>query len=227
MRYLKYMVINRLTLSLLLTAVLIGCGKKSGTGDVTISSDTFATSGNAIVSAHALVSPTAFAVLDLSRSYSVAPSTTVTDFKICVKRIKLEGDDDQPRKKEGEKGDNGESDPDDIKFAPGLIDVGSGGEKTWGTVNLPTGFKLKKIKIKVKKDKDLCGVDYSVKFNSATTDQDVEFKWKFEPPIDLDAGVISLRLNEVIAALRQAGDDGTLASLKTHCESIESSGRKK
>lgn len=206
------------SLAVISTVPITGCGKKAG--DVTVESATFNTSGEALLAREKL-NPNSEA---LARFYpdeivaAVSPTTTVTDFKICVRKVKLENEDGKTEQKD---------DQDEIEFKPGLIDLTAGTAKSWGTMNVPVGFKLKKIKIKVKKDKDLCGVDYSIKFNSATTDQDVEFKWKFEPAIDLDAGnKLSLALATVVSALRQAGDAGTLSSLKDHVENTEGSGSK-
>lgn len=190
--------------AVVLAALTTGCARK--TGDVTVQSSAFSTSGAALLGRSGAPFP-------LKGTMAVNPTTTVTDFKICVRKVKLENEDDEVEKMD---------DQDEIEFKPGLIDLTSGAAKSWGTMNVPVGFKLKKIKIKVKKDQELCGVDYSIKFNSATTDQDVEFKWKFEPPVELDAGnKLSLALATVVATLRQAGDAGTLASLKEHVESSE------
>ncbi len=81
--------------------------------------------------------------------------------------------------------------------------------------------------MKVKKDQKLCGVDYSVKFNEQSTPEDIEFKWRFKPAIRVSQGdTLSMSLAEVVAALRTAGDEGTLASLKQHIERSEDIGKR-
>ncbi len=215
---------TRLLLSIT-SAALTGCG--AGTGDVTLSSGAYSTTGAVTLAASQLG-------LDPGAQFlSAFQAATVSDFKFCVKRVKLENEDGSAQKKEGEKGDGGEADVDDIKFAPGLISVGSGTAVDWGAVNIPVGFKLRKIKVKVKKDSDLCGVNYSVKFTSGSgsctsgceTDQDVEFKWKFEPALDLDSGTraLELSLSTVVTALRAWADSPT-GSLKDKIEADASEG---
>lgn len=197
---------------------LTGCGA-GATGDVTISSGAYSATSAAHLDAAAVGSDPGTTFLPAFQS------ATVSDFKFCVKRVKLEDEDGSAKKKEGEKGDGGEEGVDDVKFAPGLVSVGSGAAVDWGTVNIPLGFKLRKIKIKVKKDNDLCGVDYSVKFNSLTTDQDVEFRWKFDPALDLESGTraLELSLSTVVTALRSWADNPT-GSLKDEIEKDGSEG---
>lgn len=203
-----------------ISAFISGCGKTKS-GDVSVESGAFSTSGNALIARESLSENSElFSFLSPSDPVlALAPTTAVTDFKICVKKVKLENEDGGVEKKD---------DQEEIEFKPGLIDLSSGAAKSWGAMNIPVGFKLKKIKIKVQKDKDLCGVDYSIKFNDQTTTEDVEFKWKFEPAIELEAGnALTLAISSVVSALRSAGDAGTLANVKSHIESIEESGSKK
>lgn len=181
-----------------LSVVMLGCGKSSsGPNGATVQSAAFSPTGASALG-------TFFA------------TTTVTTFKICVKRIELDGDDDKPVKKEGEVGDNGEANPDDIKFAPGLIDLSDGTAKSWGNVTIPAGFNLKRIKVKIKKDKALCGTEYSVKFNEFEDPRDVEFRFRFNPsvPISSTSPVLTLSFKTVVDALKAAADAGTLAGSK-------------
>lgn len=184
--------------------LLTACGKEVA---LKISSASFATTG-------------ATALL----GFLATPSAPVTEFKFCVKRVKLQGEDDSPIRKEGEKGENGEDHPDDIRFAPGLIDISDGKAHDWGTMEIPTGFKLKRIQIKVRKDQELCGVNYSVKFNDAIAVENFEIKWRFNPPIDLASNidVLELSFNNLVASLRQAADEERLNNqLKERIEEIE------
>ena len=185
--------------SIAITPLFTGCGGKST--DVAVASDAFNKSGSTVPAS--LVS---------------TPATSVIDFKICVKEIELEDDTGRSRKRENQN---------EIEFNPGLIDLSSGTGQPWGTLKIPPGFNLSRIKVKVKKDQKLCGVDYSVKFNEQSTPEDIEFKWRFKPAIRVSQGdTLSMSLAEVVAALRTAGDEGTLASLKQHIERSEDIGKR-
>lgn len=197
-------VMKNYRLLLLGVLFLTACGKEAA---LKISSPSFATTG-------------ATALLGFLATHS----TQVTEFKFCVKRVKLQGEDDSPIRKDGEKGENGEDNPDDIRFAPGLIDISDGKARDWGTLEIPTAFKLKRIQIKVRKDKELCGVNYSVKFNDTIASENFEIKWRFNPPIDLASNieVLELSFKNLVASLRQAADDGRLNNqLKERIEEIE------
>lgn len=171
---------------------LVGCG--SGNGDVTISSGAFGQSA---------------ALMGKSVSAVTAAAASITEFKFCVNTVRLENESGDAEKV------NGNS---DIVFHPGLIDISSGQQKNWGTVSVATGVKISRLKIKVHKDKSLCGVDYSIRVNGNETDQDVEFKWKFNPAVELSGGqTVELGMTDVVTAL-SAGD---LASLKPIVEGVE------
>ncbi|MCM2323376.1 MAG: hypothetical protein NDJ90_08955 [Oligoflexia bacterium] len=147
-----------------------------------------------------------------------------TDFKLCVRRIKLFDEDGKAVKKDDETGLNGEKDPDDISFAPGLINIQNGVAQDWGVANVPAGFQLTKMTVKVHRDEGLCGVPYSVKFNDVTQTEDVEFKFRFSPAIDLDddTGAIALSLDAVVSALRNAASLGE-NNMKSYIEGVEGS----
>ncbi|MBC7691569.1 MAG: hypothetical protein H7222_07350 [Methylotenera sp.] len=187
---------------------LSACGK--GDGSVTVQSAAYPTSGAASVQSNSRDAAT------------VTPTATVTDFKLCIKTIKLEDEDGKAQKEE---------DQEEIVFSPGLIDVTAGIEKAWGNVKVPVGFKLSRIRIKVKKDQALCGVSYSLSFNGQTTPEDIEFRFKFDPAVDFEDGnTLNLSLNTVVSKLRQAIDSapgGSISSLKSQIENVEGSGVKK
>jgi hypothetical protein len=150
---------------------------------------------------------------------SVSPSTTVTHFSFCLERVRLYDDSGNTH---GE--DEGK---DYVEFKPGLIDVSDGLEKEWGSVPVPTGFRLKSLRAKVHQDRDLCGVDHSVKFNDLTTQQDLEFKFDFDPAVELAKDdVLKLTLNQVIADLRTAASGGGISSLKDRIEAVTGTGSK-
>jgi hypothetical protein len=152
----------------------------------------------------------------------------VSDFKVCVSRIRLIGedgndvkpvDDDTKADDSSSSSSSPSSSANEIRFSPGLIDLSSGKAVDWGKAEIPTGFKIAGLRIKVHKDKDLCGVDYSLKFNELTTPQDVEFKWKFDPAVEFTGTTekLEVSLAEVITSLGTAD----LSSLKERAESSE------
>ncbi|MCM2276449.1 MAG: hypothetical protein NDJ89_00040 [Oligoflexia bacterium] len=202
-----------------MSALTTGCGKS--TADIAISSDPVAFTGAA-----GRIDPGS-SLMSLAGIGSSALTDT-TDFSFCVRRVKLEGEDDQPVKKDDETGMNGEKDPDDISFAPGLITIEPNVAVNWGVANIPVGFKLKRIKIKVHKDQDLCGVNYSVKYNGVSQTEDIEFKFRFEPALDLDSdtSAIAVSLDSVVTALRNAGEVG-VNQIKSIIEGAEGSARQK
>jgi hypothetical protein len=187
--------------------LLTACGK---TGTVSIKSESYATSGASSLMA------------DRDSLALVTPSTNVSDFKICVKRIRLQDEDGEAVSKDGETGENGEKDVDDIRFSPGLIDLTDGLPEDWGKVEVPVGFKLSRLTVKVKKDESVCGVNYSVKFNSASSPQDIEFKFKFDPAVELsDGSTLNVSMAKVVEQLRLAVDSGDIASMKERIEAVE------
>jgi hypothetical protein len=187
-----------LVLGIVLGAALSGCGH-----NVTLKSEAFPLSGSTS------------ALVFLPTASVSAPTATVTDFKVCIESIRLQNDSDQVQQKDGQ---------DDIAFKPGLIDLSDGKEHDWGTLSVPTGFKLKRLTVKVHQDPGECGVDYSIKFNDTTTQQDVELKFSWNPPTELKSGdTLKLSLNSLIANLRAAVDAGTISSLKDRVEEVEGS----
>ena len=197
--------------------LLQGCGAKTaalGNGTVAVGSKAFATAAGA----------TAFALPEVS------------EFKICVASIKLVGPEGKAHIEQegnvqsGDDNDDAVESSDDraeIKFSPGLIDLSAGKEVSWGSLKIPTGFSLSKLKIKVKKDKEKCGVDYSVRFNGQEANEDIEFKWKFNPAVAIDANTSQLTLSfaSVVSALRAAAEAGSLDQMKNHVEALEDEGQ--
>lgn len=213
--------------------ILVGCGKSDSPSGVTISS-----------------APAAPALMRLVDSFSLPshPRAALTQLAICVKRVRIDGDDDKAIKKTGEVGDNGETDPDDIKFSPGLIKLVVAGQPaastdlTWGKVVLPLGFKVKRIRMKVKKDAALCTDStfdpngdssiYGIRAGNQifSANNDIEFKFKFSPSIDVaDGGVLRVTLDAFTTALKNAvaASDITGNSLKSVIEAAEGDAAKK
>lgn len=195
----------RLVVLALLAVGASACGKPR---EVTVSSAAYAADGVAEAPAASFLA-----------------SAEVAAFKLCVSRIRLIGKDGQAI--EGGDGSGGPgSEKGEIRFAPGLIDVGSGKSVDWGKVSIPVGYEISGMRIKVHKDKELCGVDYSMLFQKSgdsplTTSQDVEFKFAFSPVVRLDESTerLEVALAEIIDSLAAAD----LASLKSRVEAVESS----
>lgn len=204
--------------SIAIATIAVGCGK--GSADIAITSPAVSFTG-----ATALNSGLSSTFLSGGGFTSAAVSAT--DFSFCVKRVRLEGEDDEPVLSDDEDSNVAE-DHGYIQFTPGLITVSDNAAVNWGTVSLPVDFKLKRIKIKVQKSPANCsGANYSVKFNGVESTEDIEFRWRFEPALDLDGATsaLDLSLSGVVSALRNAGTiDAT--HIKQAIEGVEGSGEK-
>jgi hypothetical protein len=196
----------------LAAAALAATGCAQRVSGVTITSPGFNTS-----SANARLAPSG------SEEASSGDLADVTDFRFCVKRIRLIASDGSSVARDGEVDEEGNELRDELRFSPGLIDVSSGEQKDWGTLEMPVGFRVSEIRVKVKKDAAACGVNFSLSFNGETTPQDIELRWKFNPPIELDEGTqaISLSFSQVVSALRSAAASGSIGSLKDRAEAVE------
>lgn len=144
----------------------------------------------------------------------------VSEFKFCIRRVKLEAPDDSTVGGDA----NGE-----IIFQPGLIDVSSGAAAKWGEPAIPTNLQIKRMKIKLGVDQSLCGVNYSIRFNGVSSNEEIQFRWKFDPPLNSNVDAIELRLQAFVNALLADADAGTLTSgrLKTLIEGAEETGKVK
>jgi len=186
------LILNRNTFTsaaiLALSVALTGCGKDYGS--LTLS---------AVDSAS---SPSLLSALNPFASSALA-FPTVNEFTVCIKKIKLEDE-------TGEAQSGDDSEESEIEFKPGLIDLASlSTEKTLGSLaNAPVGFKISKVKIKVRQDKSLCGESsHAITWKqdggtTYSTDDEIEFKWVFNPAVDLAGGdTVQLTFNEFKTAL--------------------------
>jgi hypothetical protein len=181
-----------------------GCG-----GSVRLHSDAFGSSGTAMSLSQAL--------MDGSSILAATATSDVTDFRLCVSSVRIQNENGGNESKDGN---------DQIRFEPGLIDLSTGEEKDWGSADLPTGFKASRMQVKVHHDPALCGVDYSLQFNTATTQQDVEFRFRFDPAADLNADdTVRLSMEAVVSNLLAAVQNGTISSLKDRVEEVEGTAR--
>jgi len=145
-----------------------------------------------------------------------APSVSalaVTTFKVCIKKVELEDESGEAQRQEG-------SETDEIEFKPGLVDLSTiaTSEVTIGSLdNAPTGFKISKIKIKVKKDTSLCGASsHAIEINNGSsynTDDEIEFRWKFSPAVELAGGdTVQLAFSEFVTALASVSSGSAFAT---------------
>ena len=201
-------ILMQLLLLLSLAVVFSSCGKS---GTISVKSPAYAA-----------------ALTDMSSGFESAASyllsTPPATFKFCVKKVRLE--DENGEEQEGD----GEGDKKDIEFGLGLIDVSAGVAKDWGSVaNVPVNFKLSKIKIKVKKDDTQCAAlnGKSLVYESYSTPEDIEFRWKFNPAVELqDGSVINVSMNSIIKALGDAGSNLSNGNIKSYIENIEGAATK-
>lgn len=183
-----------------LALVSSGCGQ-GVTGEVKVQSESLSIPQSAVSAAEA--------------------ETQATEFKICVRRIRLERDDDESATSKESGTDEADEDG-YVEFSPGLIDLTDGKSKDWGEIRVPVGFKLKRIKIKVQKHEQLCGVDYSLKYGAATTNRDLEFRWRFNPEVELkDGSTVKLELEKAIAAIRAAAQANDFNKVKDYLDRCE------
>lgn len=146
---------------------------------------------------------------------SAAALSGITSFKVCIKKVELEDESGEAQHQEG-------SEENEIEFKPGLVDLTSvaSSDVTIGALdNAPVGFKISKIKIKVRQDTSLCGAGtHAMEIvnggSTVTTDNEIEFKWKFNPAVDLEGGdTINLAFNEFVALLPTITSSGHFASV--------------
>lgn len=125
----------------------------------------------------------------------------VSSLSFCVTKLKVEAEDGEAIK--------GEDDNEFIEARLGLIEPGAGSTAlSWGTANIPVGTELKRIKVELHKDPELCGgAEYSVSMNGSTISKDLEFKFAFPSGTTVQAGdVITFDLQNIVDALKQAYD---------------------
>jgi hypothetical protein len=185
----------------LAAAFLASCGK--GTGTVSFVGSLSSSSPGLLAKGSLTQSPAALAL---------------TTFKVCIKKIKLEDESGEAQR--------GESEEDEIEFKPGLVDLSSlsTAEATIGTLeNAPVGFKISKIKIKVRKDESLCGSGtHAIEINNGsnyTTDDEIEFKWKFNPAVELEGSdTVQLAFSEFVTALTSISSNSDFSTAIPNAE---------
>jgi hypothetical protein len=153
-------------------------------------------------------------------------ASSIEEFKFCVSRVRLETEEEK-NASDASSTEEDDNDGKAIEFNPGLIDLSSGAAADWGQLVIPEKAKVVRIKIKVKKNEALCGTNYSLIYNGLSTPRDIEFRWKFDPAIDVDGTTSALRLSfqEIVAALQTSAMSDEL-QLKDRTEAVEGSALK-
>lgn len=215
-------------LAALSAAMGAGCAKQS-TSDIAISSSAVSFTGSSARVASELPGAEFLSMPGIGSANEQLQDLTHLSF--CVKRVRLEGEDDEAVVKDDDDQESEESGY--IQFTPGLITITGGAAVNWGTANLPVDFKLKRIKVKVQKSSQNCsGAEYSVKVGLGGNDilhtEDIEFRWRFNPALELDSatGAIELSLDSIVTALRNAAVTDA-SHIKQAIENTEGSGKKK
>lgn len=178
-----------------LVAGAAGCGTTVGnpqTGDVNLKNKPYNNSGAAPASWFAM-----------TEAFPLAP---VSEFKFCNTKLKLVSADGGLVG-----GDSGGS----VEVTLGLIDVSDATADTfWGTVSIPVGFELAKLNVELHHDSEKCsGAPYSLRYNGTELTADLEFQFKFDPPVAVDSGdVLALGLTPIATAIENADQAGELTN---------------
>lgn len=196
-----------------LSLLLIGCG--TTTGNSLIESDSFSLNGNAIVS---LAQVGGFEAFYRPRF----TTANVSDFRLCVRKIRLEASDGSTKSKDGSE---------DIELDAGLIDLSHGGTVSWGEANIPVLFVLKRIRVILEPNPIHCGdLEHSLKFNDFRSNSRTTLKFQFNPPVEITGGdTITLSVSTIATRLLQQIDSGDLTAenFKAKLEDIEDYARKR
>jgi hypothetical protein len=117
-------------------------------------------------------------------------------FSFCVTQLKLEADDSSAVSVGGSS----------AELALGLVELGDGnGEVTWADFDFAAGAMVRRIKVEVHQDSELCGVDYSVAFGGMSLTKDLEFTFVFDAPqLIPDEGAVVLDLSALVVAYADA-----------------------
>lgn len=200
-----------------LSTLSSGCGTTIGNPVVVLESTPYDNAG-----APLLISNLSRTLL--SPDVSQAAITAVSDFRFCLTKLKLKNADGHFVTKDG---------AESIEAKLGLINVSNPtATKTWGEVTVPTDFLLRELKVELHHDPQLCGgADFSVSYNGQSIRKDLEFKFKFDPPVALVGGeTFQLNLSNISVAFGQAEganalNDEDIADFVN--DNVEGSGKKR
>ena len=133
----------------------------------------------------------------------------LTGVKFCITQMKLEAEDGSSIK-------DGETDSDLFEAKLGWVDLGDGNTTvSWGDLPIPYGTKLKRIKVEIHKDEELCGVPYSASLTTASATRnltkDIELKFSFANAKELSKGdTVTVSLANLVAQFDAAETAGKL-----------------
>ncbi|MCC7443122.1 MAG: hypothetical protein IT285_15930 [Bdellovibrionales bacterium] len=197
-------------------ALVAGCGTTVGNparGDVTFKSSPYNNNGMARIDLFA-----AFREADpggLLPSGLDAALGPVTEFKFCNTQIKITAS---------------IGGVDAVESQLGLVDASNPDVETvWGTASAPVGLIADRMDLELHVDDERCsGVTYSVRYNGTELTEDLEFRFRFDPPILLEENdVVTLGLTAIASALEAADQAGKLNNTDIHeflDESVEGTG---
>lgn len=181
-----------------LSLVFMSCNSKkdsspvsSGTtsGTVSIQSTPYTNDGSVAL----FMNPTVKKVANLFLIPS-SYAATVTDFQFCITKMKIVSS------VGGAPGTSQEA-------ILGLIDVSDPTViQTWGDIQIAEGAAISELHLEVHRDPENCSAaDFSVSYNGTTLNQDLEFKFKFDPAITANHGdTLSLGLSSIAKAMEDA-----------------------
>lgn len=142
---------------------------------------------------------------------------SVSSMSFCITQLKFEADG----------GDAiADDDGDDVfETSIGLVNIGDGSTVVnWGNVGAPIGTSIKKVKVEVHRDPEVCGVEYSVEYNGLELSQDVEMTFTFPVAEAVeDGGTITFDLAQIASAFQSAYDAGDFSdgNITSYIENIE------
>jgi len=185
----------------------------TGTTTTSDSTSTSSTTGTVTLQSAAFT-PTA--LMDINAA------TAVTDFQFCITKIQLTAEGGDPVAD-----DTGAT---SIEAILGLVDVSDTSVPVdWGTLAaVPVGFNLSELMVEVHKDAENCdGAAFSLSYNGTALNQDIEFKFVFDPVVALDSGdTLALSMLNIQTAIQQADDAGELTdeTINNYLETVSGEG---
>ena len=192
--------------------VLTGC-KSSEESSVT---PTTTSTGSVTIRSQAIGTTASLASL-IGPNAALAP---VTDFKFCITKIKMVDGSGAPVADS--------SGATSISAILGLVDVSAGTAVDWGTLDIPVGFTLGELALEIHKDAENCpGSTYSLSYNGILLNQDLEFKFTFNPAITLgNNDVLGVSLDNIIGVIQTAEAAGALndEGITAYIEQMSGSG---
>lgn len=191
----------------------------SATTDTTDSTTTSDTTSTTVSTGTVTLQSSAFTPTALMDVNAV---TAVTDFQFCITKIQLTA--------EGGTAVEDESGATSIEAILGLVDVSDPSVPVdWGTLaDVPVGFGLSELMVEVHKDAENCdGAGFSLSYNGTALNQDIEFKFIFDPAVALDSGdTLALSMLNIQTAIQEADDAAQLTdeTINSYLENVAGEG---